>query len=82
MNLDAKRIKDIYTGNRARNYDMALPHSFTTWKKKAFDESSLKNGDLVLVFCCGTGLDFPHILSKIGNDEKRFSGSKKKRVLF
>jgi len=28
------------------------------------------NGERVLVFCCGTGLDFSHILKKIGKDGK------------
>jgi len=37
-------------------------------KRKAFEDSSLKKGDRVLVFCCGTGLDFPYILDKIGRE--------------
>ena len=51
-------------------YDFSMPPFFAKWKKKAFNESSLKKGDRVLVFCCGTGLDFPHILRKIGKDGK------------
>ncbi len=34
------------------------------------NNSSLKNGDRVLVFCCGTGLDFPHIQKRIGETGK------------
>ena len=70
MRFDSKKIKEIYTGNVATKYDFSLPPFFAKWKKKAFDESSLKIGDRVLVFCCGTGLDFPHILKKIGENGK------------
>jgi len=70
MNFESTKIENIYAGKLAIKYDFSLPHSFTTWKKKAFNDSSLKKGDTVLVFCCGTGLDFPHILKKIGEDGK------------
>ncbi len=66
MSLDSKRVKKIYSGPTAKNYDLPISHFFGRYKKSAFNESSLKNGDKVLVFCCGTGLDFPHILKKIG----------------
>jgi demethylmenaquinone methyltransferase/2-methoxy-6-polyprenyl-1,4-benzoquinol methylase len=36
-------------------------------KRQAIEASSLKEGDRVMVFCCGTGYDFPHILRKIGD---------------
>ena len=68
MSFESKKIEEIYAGNLAKKYDFSLPHAFATWKKKAFNDSSLKKGDRVLVFCCGTGLDFPHILKKIGKD--------------
>ena len=45
-----------------------MPHFFARFKKLAFSDSSLKMGDRVLVFCCGTGLDFPHILKMIGKE--------------
>ena len=64
------KIEEIYAGKVAEKYDFSLPPFFTIWKKKAFHDSSLKSGDIVLVFCCGTGLDFPHILKKIGKDGK------------
>ena len=62
------KIKEIYAGKVAKKYDFSLPPFFAIWKKKAFNDSSLKKGDRVLVFCCGTGLDFPHILKKIGKE--------------
>jgi demethylmenaquinone methyltransferase/2-methoxy-6-polyprenyl-1,4-benzoquinol methylase len=70
MALDSKKIEEIYAGKVARKYDFSMPPFFAMWKKKAFDDSSLKSGDRVLVFCCGTGSDFPHILNKIGKDGK------------
>ena len=66
----SKKIEEIYAGKLAKKYDFSMPPFFTRWKKKAFNESSLKSGDRVLVFCCGTGLDFPHILKKIGKEGK------------
>lgn len=70
MSLDTKRIKDIYSGFTAKHYDLPISHFFGKYKRLAFDESSLKNGDRVLVFCCGTGLDFSYILKKIGKTGK------------
>lgn len=70
MNLDSKNIRKIYSGKVAKKYDFSLPPFFARWKKKAFNESSLKNGDRILVFCCGSGLDFPHIIKKIGPEGK------------
>jgi ubiquinone/menaquinone biosynthesis C-methylase UbiE len=70
MDLDAKRIKKIYSGLATRHYDLPISHFFGKYKKMAFNESSLKRGDRVLVFCCGTGLDFSYILKKIGKDGK------------
>ena len=68
MTFDSKIIEEIYTGKVAKKYDFSMPPFFARWKKKAFNDSSLKSGDRVLVFCCGTGSDFPHILRKIGKD--------------
>lgn len=70
MSFDSKKIKEIYASTVAKKYDFSMPPFFALWKKKAFNDSSLKMGDRVLVFCCGTGLDFPHILKKIGKDGK------------
>jgi len=65
MSNNTNRVKDIYEGKVARHYDMSMNHFFNKVKEKAFSHSSLKSGDTVLVFCCGTGLDFPHILRRI-----------------
>jgi len=70
MSFESKNIENIYAGKVAEKYDFSIPPFFAFWKRKAFNESSLKNGDSVLVFCCGTGLDFPHILEKIGKEGK------------
>ncbi|MCK5330777.1 MAG: methyltransferase domain-containing protein [Candidatus Marinimicrobia bacterium] len=63
-----KKIEQIYAGKVAKKYDLSMPPFFVRWRKLAFNDSSLKSGDRVLVFCCGTGLDFPPILKKIGKD--------------
>jgi len=70
MTVESNKVKEIYASKVAKKYDYSLPPFFARWKKKAFNESSLKKGDHVLVFCCGTGLDFPHILKKIGAEGK------------
>ncbi len=70
MLIESKRIKEIYASKTAKKYDASMAHIFSRMKKLAFNDSSLKNGDKVLVFCCGTGLDFPHILTKIGKEGK------------
>ncbi len=67
---NSKRVEIIYAGKVAKKYDFSIAPFFATYKKRAFDESSLKKGDQVIVFCCGTGLDFPNILNKIGSEGK------------
>jgi demethylmenaquinone methyltransferase/2-methoxy-6-polyprenyl-1,4-benzoquinol methylase len=68
MTIDPNRIREMYSGISTRHYDLPISHIYGKYRKLAFKESSLKNGDKVLVFCCGTGLDFPHILKKIGKE--------------
>ncbi len=68
MPLNSKTIENIYKGKLASKYDYSLPPFFIRWKRKAFQASSMKKGDRVLVFCCGTGLDFQHILNIIGDE--------------
>ena len=68
MTFESIKIEEIFAGKVAKKYDLSMPPFFARWKKLAFNDSSLKSGDRVLVFCCGTGLDFPHILRKIGKD--------------
>lgn len=66
MSLNSQNVKQMYTGMLANHYDLPISHFFGHYKALAFQASSLKPGDSVLVFCCGTGLDFPHILERIG----------------
>ncbi len=47
---------------------MSMAHFFARFKKLAYADAGLAIGDKVLVFCCGTGADFPHILKIIGKD--------------
>jgi demethylmenaquinone methyltransferase/2-methoxy-6-polyprenyl-1,4-benzoquinol methylase len=70
MTFDSKNIEQIYAGNVARKYDLPMAHFFARFKKLTYNASLLQTGDRVLVFCCGTGLDFPHILKKIGKEGK------------
>ena len=69
MKLESKKIEEIYSSEVAKEYGSSMAR-FEQYKEKAINESSLKNGDIVLVFCCGTGLDFSHILKKIGKEGK------------
>ena len=68
--IESKTIENIYKEKMANKYDLSMSHFFGRFKQKAFNNSSLKNGDVVLVFCCGTGLDFPYILKRIGKTGK------------
>ena len=68
MKTESNKIKAIYSGNVTRHYDLPISHMFRKYKKKVVDVSSLKRGDRVLVYCCGTGLDFPEIENKIGGE--------------
>lgn len=58
---------ETYSLGMASKYDRLTGHFFPSFKRLAFNDSSLAPGDRVLVFCCGTGLDFPHILERIGS---------------
>ena len=70
MKFTPKKVENIYAGKVAKRYEYSMPPFFLKWKKKAFNDSTLKKGDKVLVFCCGTGLDFPYILDRIGAEGK------------
>lgn len=65
---EESRIKRIYDSKVATKYNSTMPPFFKRWKRKAIERSFLKEGDNVLVFCCGTGGDFPHIIEKIGEN--------------
>jgi len=64
--VKAEKVMKIYSGRVATKYDSTMPPFFNRWKREAIERSSMMKGDAVLVFCCGTGKDFPHILKKIG----------------
>jgi ubiquinone/menaquinone biosynthesis C-methylase UbiE len=66
MDFNAQTVSNIYSSKLAGRYDFSMPHFFVKWKRRAVAASSLKAGDRVLVFCCGTGLDFAPILDIIG----------------
>ncbi len=68
MKTESNKIKEIYSGKVTKHYDLPISHMFRKYKEKVFDVSSLKSGDRVLVYCCGTGLDFPEIENKIGEE--------------
>jgi len=59
-------IRNIYAEHLPEAYDQKLSSAFEQWKAHAINASNLHAGDKVIVFCCGTGNDFPHILNKIG----------------
>jgi len=59
-------IRNIYTSGLPGVYDQKLSSTFEQWKALAINASNLHEGDAVIVFCCGTGNDFSHILGKIG----------------
>jgi ubiquinone/menaquinone biosynthesis C-methylase UbiE len=66
--MSSVSVEKIYSGVLARHYDLSMSHMFDHFKKQAFGSSQLKKGDTVLVYCCGTGGDIPHILDIIGED--------------
>ncbi len=68
MAIEPQDVEKIYSGSLARTYDSHVSRIFGKYKTLAFNDSSLKRGDRVLVFCCGTGLDFFHIFEKIGTE--------------
>jgi ubiquinone/menaquinone biosynthesis C-methylase UbiE len=70
MNFESKEIKKNYESNIAKKYNFSLLPKISSWKKKTLSDSSLKRGNKVLVFCCGTGMDFPYILNRIGKEGK------------
>lgn len=70
MPLDPATVKRIYSGVTAKHYDLPMSHLFGKYKRLAVEESSIKQGDTVLVFCCGTGLDFASVQRRIGSEGK------------
>lgn len=64
--VDGTRIREIYSSKVARRYDFSMPPFFLRWKRLAIEGAELEPGATVLVFCCGTGLDFSFIVDSIG----------------
>ena len=62
---ESDRVKRLYDGKRVTGYNRRISH-FNTTKKRSINRSKLKSGDEVIVFCCGTGLDFSYVQKKIG----------------
>lgn len=65
---NASSARQIYSGRLVETYDRSVSHFFERMKKLTIEASSLSRGDRVVVFCCGTGLDFPYLLAKIGDE--------------
>ncbi len=63
--IKSDNVKNIYENKHVSKYNRSISH-LNIAKKKTINRSNLKSGDNVIVFCCGTGLDFPHIQEKIG----------------
>lgn len=59
-------LKARYDLELAHDYDRGSPAFVYNWKRMAFADAGLKQGDRVVVFCCGTGRDFPLIREHIG----------------
>ncbi len=68
MTITSEKIKKMYSGVSARHYDLPISHFFGNYKRIAIEESFLKMGDSVIVFCCGTGLDFSPIVKRVGEE--------------
>jgi len=64
--ITAHDVRRIYSASMAEKYDQPISHMFKAYKNRAFKASTLKPGARVLVFCCGTGLDFEAIIRKTG----------------
>ena len=71
MALSTPEIVDVYR-RRAKSYDFTAQlyylAGFREWayRKKAIEALALKPGDTVVELCCGTGLNFALLESKIG----------------
>lgn len=68
--FDGNDVYDIYTRRLPSRYDSMLLSLHDRWKRRAINQSSLKDGDKVVIFCCGTGADFQPVLERIGSTGK------------
>ena len=72
--ISAKRVRlfhFIYDHVTPKIYNFGQRPLFSL-KKAAVNESDLKCGDRVIVFCCGTGLEFPLIQESVGPEGEIF----------
>jgi len=65
--MDPKAARDRYT-KLAPTYDrmMSFWAPFDRWRRRAVDETNIREGDTVLDIGCGTGKNFPFIQERIG----------------
>lgn len=69
--MNKEKIKEIYR-KRAPAYNNSVKlFNLIGWRVnfyriKAVDALNLKQGDIVVDLCCGTGLNFPHLQNAIG----------------
>ncbi len=63
--LKGDQVKGLYEDSRAGRYNRRISH-FNLTKRKSIERSKLSAGDSVIVFCCGTGLDFPYVQKEVG----------------
>lgn len=62
-----REVERIYSDKVHRKYDSGLPaRQLMHFNASGIAFSKIKKGDTVIVFCCGTGLDFAAVQRKIG----------------
>jgi len=60
-----QQIREIYSHTIPSRYEKMQKH-MVKYKSGAIEKSTIKGGDHVVVFCCGTGMDFPALEERIG----------------
>lgn len=75
MPLTKKHLQNLYR-KRAANYDFSanlyylVGFRIRSYRKLALSKLGVKEGDTVAEIGCGTGLNFKHVMSKIGKSGK------------
>lgn len=75
MVISRKEIQDIYK-NRAKRYDFysrlfwLVGFRYSSYRMHAVELLRLKRGDCVVELGCGTGLNFPMLMERIGPEGK------------
>jgi len=67
--IQLQSIKDIYKKKIPYKYDLMQKH-MAGLKEKAVNGSVIKERDTVLVFCCGTGMEFSPLEERLGEGGK------------